>query len=105
MSTTCDPRVLVDGVEAYRGLANVYRADLTGVCTGGTCAYGINLADIGKISPNVNHTITVQGLRLDGTWFNTTNTPKTLRCDFTATNLQGRKKMGLGSEVPPATRS
>ena len=72
-------RVLVDGVSVTSGLANLYRADLTSVCTGGTCAFSTSLW--GLVSPNLSHTVRVQGQDpFTGNWFDLANTPRTLAC-------------------------
>lgn len=70
-----------DGRLVAKTFANLYRRDLqdAGVCTRGTCAFVVNLADI--ISPNVPHVIRVKARdaqtleEVDLTW-----TPKKLTC-------------------------
>jgi hypothetical protein len=74
-------RVLVDGIVVTSGVANQYRSDLTSICTGGTCGFNQNLW--GLISPNVQHTIRVQGQNPYNTsWFDLSGTNKTIRCSL-----------------------
>ena len=87
-------RILVDGNLVANGVANQYRADLTGTCTGGTCGFTQDLW--GLISPNVQHTIRVQGQNpYNSSWFDLSGTNKTIRCslppsvDLKANNQDG----------------
>jgi hypothetical protein len=87
-------RILVDGNTVANGVANQYRADLTGTCTGGTCGFTQDLW--GLISPNVQHTVRVQAQNPYNTsWFDLSGTNKTIRCslppsvDLKANNQDG----------------
>lgn len=74
-------RVLVDGIVVTSGIANQYRSDLTNICTGGTCGFNQNLW--GLITPNVQHTIRVQGQNpYNSSWFELSGTNKTIRCSL-----------------------
>jgi hypothetical protein len=76
-------RILVDGIPVANGVANQYRADLTGTCTGGTCGFSQDLW--GLISPNVQHTVRVQAQNPYNTsWFDLSGTNKTIRCSLAA---------------------
>ncbi len=87
-------RILVDGNTVANGVANQYRADLTGTCTGGTCGFTQDLW--GLISPNVQHTVRVQAQNpYNASWFDLSGTNKTIRCslppsvDLKANNQDG----------------
>lgn len=87
-------RILVDGNTVANGVANQYRADLTGTCTGGTCGFTQDLW--GLISPNVQHTVRVQAQNpYNSSWFDLSGTNKTIRCslppsvDLKANNQDG----------------
>ncbi len=87
-------RILVDGNTVASGVANQYRADLTGTCTGGTCGFTQDLW--GLISPNVQHTVRVQAQNpYNSSWFDLSGTNKTIRCslppsvDLKANNQDG----------------
>ena len=54
-------RVQVDETVIFTGDANRYRGDLTDICPPGDCAYDANLAYTGKLSPNADHVIRVEG--------------------------------------------
>jgi hypothetical protein len=78
-------RVLVDGVEQVSGMANLYRADLSAVCTGGTCAFSVNLWS--AIAPDIPHTVLVQAQNfMTGEWFSLSRSPKVLTCLSPATS-------------------
>jgi hypothetical protein len=71
--------ILSDGVPVYYGPAGEYRGDLTGQCTGGTCAFNVDLSD--RISSGVNHSITVQAQNpVTSGWHTLSGSPKTLNC-------------------------
>ena len=70
--------ILVDGVEVLFGVADQYRPDLTGVCTGGTCAFHTSLW--GYLTPNENHSVRVRGQKVNSGWFDLNGTPKTINC-------------------------
>jgi len=87
-------RILVDGNTVANGVANQYRADLTGTCTGGTCGFTQDLW--GLISPNAQHTVRVQAQNpYNASWFDLSGTNKTIRCslppsvDLKANNQDG----------------
>lgn len=87
-------RILVDGNTVSNGVANQYRADLTGTCTGGTCGFTQDLW--GLISPNAQHTVRVQAQNpYNASWFDLSGTNKTIRCslppsvDLKANNQDG----------------
>jgi hypothetical protein len=72
-------RVLVDGMEVASGMSNRYRADLTSVCSGGSCSFSANLSL--AMTSNNSHTVQVQAQNfITGEWFNLSRTPKTLTC-------------------------
>ena len=53
-----DIEIYSDWARIYSGKASEYRSDLTGECTGGTCAFNVNLWDF--ISHGVKHWIAVK---------------------------------------------
>jgi hypothetical protein len=74
-------RILSDGVEVARTVADAFRQDLAdaGVCTGGTCSFSVNLW--GLIASDMEHTITIQSQDAQSLeWVNLSNTPKSLTC-------------------------
>lgn len=87
-------RVLVDGAVVASGLANQYRSDLTGYCSGGTCAIQQDLW--GLLTPDIQHTVRVQGQNpYNATWFDLSGTNLSMRCslppsvDLKVNNLDG----------------
>ena len=74
-------RVLSDGQEVTRGVANRYRPDLNVPegCPGGTCGYEFYLWKL--ITPGTLHAIRVQAQDPQtGQWHNLSNTPKVIEC-------------------------
>jgi RHS repeat-associated protein len=63
--------------------ANQYRSDLTSVCSGGYCAYSIN---IGPNVPvlNTNIGVIVQMQSIEGFWDTLNNSPRTINCQDTS---------------------
>ena len=97
-------KVLDGSTQIYTGLASLYRSDLTGVCSGGTCAYNVALWNL--ISHNVNHTITVQAQDINsGAWVSLTNTPKLINCQ--SCQIQGYKTVlpGNTASSPASTQT
>ena len=87
-------RIPVGSKVIASGIANQYRADLTGTCTGGTCGFNQDLW--GLISPNSQYTIRVQAQNpYNASWFDLSGTNKTIRCslppsvDLKANNQDG----------------
>jgi len=78
-STDVSIKVFSDDVEIATTTASSYRGDLESVCSGGTCAFGINIYDL--ITHDIDHEIKVQAQDINtGDWVNLSNTPKTLNC-------------------------
>jgi hypothetical protein len=77
--TDLNIKILSDGVQVATDVADAYRGDLTGQCTGGTCAFNVDLS--GLISSGVNHSITVQAQNPStSAWTTISGSPKTLNC-------------------------
>ncbi len=78
-STDVSVRIFSDDVQIATTTASSYRSDLGAVCSGGTCAYGVNIYDL--ITHNIDHEIKVQAQDINnGDWVDLNNTPKTLNC-------------------------
>ncbi len=92
-------RILSDGAEVARRVADTFRQDLAdaGVCTDGTCSFSVNLW--GLISPDVDHLITVQAQDAQtGEWSNLYDTPKTLNCFEANSPVEGYHDGPEGSQ-------
>jgi len=72
-------RILSDSSTITTTVADQYREDLTGICTGGTCGFSVWLWEL--ITPGAEHQITVQAQDLDtDSWVDLGGTPKSLTC-------------------------
>ena len=98
VGTDIQIQIYSDASLVYSGYASSYRSDLTGVCTGGTCAFDVSLWTL--VSHGVNHTISVIGLDLQTLqWVQIPNSPKTILCRKEA-NLSITKTDGSATEIP-----
>jgi hypothetical protein len=72
-------RILADGSEVLKGIANLPRGDLVDECPEGTCGFGFNLWEM--IDPRDEHTISVQAFDEEtDLWVDLLGTPKSLTC-------------------------
>lgn len=63
----------------WTGVASTYRSDLTSICSGGTCSWGLDLSSF--VTPGVASTIRAQARDNEtGAWVNLTNTPRSITC-------------------------